>query len=96
MVNESESFGVKGAYHLIKINKINRGEELDILRLSLALALSTMQLGHVTQLFPCVWYTEKTSEREALQTGRRTQGICEGQGLVMVTGVVGIRSPSVR
>ncbi|GFW57161.1 histone-lysine N-methyltransferase SETMAR [Trichonephila clavipes] len=43
---------------------------------------SALQFGHVALRFPCVWSTEETPEREALQLGRRTQGHCEGLGLV--------------
>ncbi|GFT28141.1 uncharacterized protein TNCV_645191 [Trichonephila clavipes] len=38
-----------------------------------------------TLRFPCVWSPEKTSERETLQLGRRTQGRCKGLGLVTAT-----------
>ncbi|GFW41986.1 hypothetical protein TNCV_6941 [Trichonephila clavipes] len=39
---------------------------------------SALQFGHVTLRFPCVWSTEETPEREAIQLGRRIQGHCEG------------------
>ncbi|GFY75541.1 hypothetical protein TNIN_168611 [Trichonephila inaurata madagascariensis] len=39
--------------------------------------------------------TEETLEREALQLGRRTQGHCEGLGLVTATGILGTRNPAV-
>ncbi|GFX06402.1 HTH_48 domain-containing protein [Trichonephila clavipes] len=46
---------------------------------------STLQSGHVTLRFPCVWSTEETPEREALQLRRSTQGHCEGLCLVTAT-----------
>ncbi|GFS94465.1 histone-lysine N-methyltransferase SETMAR [Trichonephila clavipes] len=46
---------------------------------------SSLQSGHVALRFPCVWSTEETPERETLQLGRRTQGHCEGLGLVTAT-----------
>ncbi|GFV05259.1 histone-lysine N-methyltransferase SETMAR [Trichonephila clavipes] len=55
---------------------------------------STLQSGHVTLQFPCVWSTEETPGREALQLGRRTQGHCEGLGLVTATGILGTRNPA--
>ncbi|GFW79767.1 hypothetical protein TNCV_2589871 [Trichonephila clavipes] len=50
---------------------------------------STLQSGHVALQFPCVWSTEETPERKALQLRRRTQGYCEGLGLVTATGILG-------
>ena len=55
---------------------------------------SALQSGHVALRFPCVWSTEETPEREALQLGRRTQGRCEGLGLLTATGILGTRNPA--
>ncbi|GFV86720.1 uncharacterized protein TNCV_3964501 [Trichonephila clavipes] len=52
---------------------------------------SALQSGYVTLRFPCVWSTEETPEREALQLGRSTQGHCEGLGLVTATGILGTK-----
>lgn len=46
--------------------------------------------------FHVVWSPEKTSEREALQLWWRTQGGCEGLGLVMVIGILETRNSSSR
>ncbi|GFX83348.1 hypothetical protein TNCV_908661 [Trichonephila clavipes] len=35
---------------------------------------------HVAVQFQRVWYPKKSSKKEALQLGRRTQGRCEGLG----------------
>ncbi|GFV57064.1 uncharacterized protein TNCV_2931871 [Trichonephila clavipes] len=53
---------------------------------------SALQFGHIALRFPCVWSTEETPEREALQLGRRTQGHCEGLSLVTATGILGTRN----
>ncbi|GFY79001.1 hypothetical protein TNIN_395091 [Trichonephila inaurata madagascariensis] len=50
--------------------------------------------GHVARRFPCVWTPEKTSEREVLQLGRRTQGRYEELGFVTATGILETRNPS--
>ncbi|GFV39697.1 integrase catalytic domain-containing protein [Trichonephila clavipes] len=55
---------------------------------------SALQSGHVALQFPCVWSTEETPEREALQLGRRTQEHCEGLCLVTATGILGTRNPA--
>ncbi|GFW13849.1 uncharacterized protein TNCV_2097301 [Trichonephila clavipes] len=56
---------------------------------------STLQSGHVALRFPCVWSTEEILEREVLQLGRRTQGHCEGLGLVTTTKILVTRNPAV-
>ncbi|GFT38426.1 hypothetical protein TNCV_1195591 [Trichonephila clavipes] len=55
---------------------------------------SALQSRHVALRFPCVWTTEEAPEREALQLGRRTQGHCEGLGLVTATGILRTRNPA--
>ncbi|GFT58464.1 hypothetical protein TNCV_2119501 [Trichonephila clavipes] len=55
---------------------------------------SPLQSGHFALRFPCVGSTEEVPEREALQLGRRTQGHCEGLGLVTATGILGKRNPA--
>ncbi|GFV50619.1 histone-lysine N-methyltransferase SETMAR [Trichonephila clavipes] len=52
---------------------------------------SALQSGYVALRFPCVWSTEETPEREALQLGRRTQGHSERLGLVTATGILGTK-----
>ncbi|GFX70209.1 hypothetical protein TNCV_4616471 [Trichonephila clavipes] len=56
---------------------------------------SALQSGHVALRFPCVWSTEETPEREALQLELgSTQGHCEGLGLVTATGILGTKNPA--
>ncbi|GFX13412.1 SEC14-like protein 2 [Trichonephila clavipes] len=52
---------------------------------------SALQSGHVALRFPCVWSTEETHERKALQLGRRTQVYYEGLGLVTATRILGTK-----
>ncbi|GFW44035.1 hypothetical protein TNCV_998001 [Trichonephila clavipes] len=52
-------------------------------------------LGYVSLRLSYVCSPERTSEREDLHFGRRTEGRCEGQGLVTATGNPGIRNPSI-